>query len=29
MIKRAMYDVVKDTAEVERLFLIVKAQTEY
>lgn len=28
-VKRALYDVLKDEAEVERLFLIVKAQTEY
>ena len=29
VIKRALYDILKDAAEVERLFLIIKAQTEY
>jgi len=29
VIKRALYDVLKDEAEVERIFLIVKAQSEY
>jgi type I restriction enzyme R subunit len=28
-IKRAMYDVLQDQAEVERIFLIVKQQREY
>jgi len=28
-IKRALYGVLQDVAEVERVFLIVKAQTEY
>lgn len=28
-IKRALYDVLQDVTEVERIFLIVKAQTEY
>jgi type I restriction enzyme R subunit len=29
VIKHAMYGVLKDAAEVERLFLIVKQQSEY
>ena len=29
MIKRALYDVLRDESEVERIFLIVKAQREY
>ncbi len=29
VIKRALYDVLQDVAEVERIFLIVKAQREY
>ena len=29
MIKAALYDVLQDVAEVERIFLIIKAQTEY
>ena len=29
VIKRALYDVLKDVDEVERLFLIVYAQPEY
>lgn len=29
VIKRALYDVLQDVAEVERIFLIIKAQTEY
>jgi type I restriction enzyme R subunit len=29
IIKQAIYRVVKDVAEVERLFLIIKAQSEY
>jgi type I restriction enzyme R subunit len=29
VIKRALYDVLRDEAEVERLFVIVKAQSEY
>jgi len=29
VIKQALYDVLRDVAEVERIFLIVKAQTEY
>lgn len=29
VIKRALYDVLQDVAEVERLFLIIKAQGEY
>ena len=29
MIKRALYDVLQDVAEVERIFLIIKAQSEY
>ena len=29
VIKRALYDVLQDIAEVERIFLIVKAQREY
>jgi type I restriction enzyme R subunit len=29
VIKRALYDVLRDETEVERIFLIIKAQTEY
>jgi type I restriction enzyme R subunit len=29
IVKQAIYSVVKDVAEVERLFLIIKAQSEY
>jgi type I restriction enzyme R subunit len=29
VIKRALYDILKDVAEVERIFLIIKAQKEY
>ena len=29
VIKRALYDLLRDEAEVERIFLIVKAQGEY
>ncbi|OGW51805.1 MAG: hypothetical protein A2V62_07450 [Nitrospirae bacterium RBG_19FT_COMBO_58_9] len=29
VIKQALYDVLRDAAEVERIFLIVKAQGEY
>ncbi len=29
MIKAALYDVLRDVAEVERIFLIIKAQSEY
>ena len=29
VIKRALYDVLKDEEEVERIFLIVKQQREY
>jgi type I restriction enzyme R subunit len=29
VIKRALYDILRDVAQVERLFLVVKAQTEY
>jgi type I restriction enzyme R subunit len=29
VIKRALYDVLRDEAEVERIFLIIKAQKEY
>jgi type I restriction enzyme R subunit len=28
-IKRALYDILKDVAEVERIFLVIKAQREY
>jgi len=29
VIKRALYDILKETDEVERIFLIVKQQAEY
>ena len=29
VIKRALYDLLHDEAEVERIFLIIKAQSEY
>jgi type I restriction enzyme R subunit len=29
VVKRALYDVLRDVVEVERIFLIVKAQREY
>jgi len=29
VIKQALYDLLKDVAEVERIFLIVKQQREY
>ena len=29
MIKRALYDTIKDVDEVERLFLVINAQLEY
>lgn len=29
VIKRALYDILKDIAEVERIFPIIKAQKEY
>jgi type I restriction enzyme, R subunit len=29
MIKRALYDILHDVDEVERIFLIIKAQSEY
>lgn len=29
VIKRALYDVLRDEGEVERIFLIVKQQAEY
>ena len=29
VIKRALYDILKNTDEVERIFLIVKQQAEY
>ena len=29
VIKAALYDVLQDVAEVERIFLIIKAQKEY
>jgi len=29
VIKRALYEVLKDVAEVERIFLIIKQQREY
>ena len=29
VIKAALYDVLQDVAEVERIFLIIKAQREY
>ena len=29
IIKRALYDLLQDAVEVERLFLIIKAQKEY
>ena len=29
VIKAALYEILKDEAEVERLFLIIKAQDEY
>ncbi|BFU89323.1 MAG: hypothetical protein NTAFB01_05100 [Nitrospira sp.] len=29
VIKRALYDVLRNEAEVERIFLIIKAQREY
>jgi type I restriction enzyme R subunit len=29
VVKKALYDVLKDEAEVERIFLIIRAQKEY
>ena len=29
VIKAALYDILRDEAEVERIFLIIKAQREY
>ena len=28
-VKAALYDILKDEAEVERIFLVIKAQREY